>query len=123
MAKKSAASAHTKQKHTEYDLRLTVGGDKLIHNGDTATQCTSLTTSKLLINSTISIQGAQFGCLDIKNMYYGTPMKEFEYMKIKFSGIPPDVATHYKFQNIVITDRYVYIEIQKGIPGLKQAVK
>ena len=50
-------------------------------------------------------------------------MKEFEYMKIKFSEIPPDVATHYKLQNLVHTDGYVYIEIQKGMPGLKQAGK
>ena len=44
-------------------------------------------------------------------------------MKIQFSEIPPDVAAHYKLENLVHTDGYVYIEIQKGMPGLKQAGK
>ena len=74
---------------------LTAGGDKLTYAGDTATQCTSLTTAKKILNSTISTPGARFGCIDIKNMYYGTPMNNFKYMKIKQSEIPPDIIAHY----------------------------
>lgn len=109
------------QKSEAHRVQLTVGGNRLTYNGDTATQCASLTTTKLLINNTISTPGARFDCLDIKNMYYGTPMREFEYMKIRFSKIPADVTTHYRLKEIVHTNGYVYIEIQKGMPVLKQA--
>ena len=56
-------------------VRLTVGRDKLPYSGITTTKCASLTTAKLLVNSTISTPGARFGCIDIKNMYYGTQCK------------------------------------------------
>ena len=106
-----------------YRTRLTVGGDKLIYHGDTATQCASLTTAKLILNSTISTPGARFGCIDIKNMYYGTPMSDFEYMKIKYDEIPQEVITEYNLDKIVGPDGYIYLEIRKGMPGLKQAGK
>ena len=44
-------------------------------------------------------------------------------MKTNFLEIPPDVAAHYNLENLVYTDRYVYIEIRKGMPDLKQAEK
>ena len=44
-------------------------------------------------------------------------------MKILYSKIPDDVIEHYKLHHLVHTDGYVYIEIQKGMPGLKQAGK
>ena len=109
-------------KEEVYRVRLTVGGDKLPYSGITTTQCASLTTAKLLMNSTISTPGARFGCIDIKNMYYGTPMDTYEYMKIKYDEIPPDVVAHYRL-NEIVHNGYVYMEIQKGMPGLKQAGK
>ena len=118
--KECSIRPHKQETHC---VRLTVGGDKLPYTGDTATQCASLTTAKILINSTISTPGARFGCLDIKNMYYGTPMTEYEYMKILYSEIPNDVIKHYNLHHLVHKDGYVYIEIQKGMPGLKQAGK
>ena len=66
-------------------VRLTVGGDKLDYAGDTKTQCASLTTVKILLNSTISTPGARFATIDMKEFYYGTPMSEYEYMKIQYS--------------------------------------
>ena len=44
-------------------------------------------------------------------------------MKIKLSEIPPDVAAHYNLENLVHTKEYVYVEIRKGMPGLKQDEK
>ena len=108
-------------KAEKYRVRLTVGGDKLTYHGLTATQCASLITTKILLNSTVSTPDARWGSLDIKNFYYGTPMIEYEYMKIKLSEIPQDVTEHYKLNEIVHSDGYVYIEIRKGMPGLKQA--
>ena len=102
-------------------VQLTVGGDKLPCEGIIATHCASLTTAKLLMNSTISTQGVKFSCVDIKNMYYGTPMTAYEYMKIKLSEIPQDIMKHYNLDKFFHTKGYVYLEIRKGMPGLKQA--
>jgi hypothetical protein len=41
-------------------VRVTVGGDKLDFPGLTATQCASLTTTKCLLNSTVSTPNAKF---------------------------------------------------------------
>jgi hypothetical protein len=39
-----------------------------------------LLTIKLLINSTISTQGAKFMTMDIKDFYLITPMARYKYM-------------------------------------------
>ena len=47
-------------------IRITVGGDRLNVPGATTTHCAGLTTTKCLLNSTISTPGARFMTLDIK---------------------------------------------------------
>ena len=49
-----------------------MGGDRLDFPGATTTHCAILTTTKCLLNSTISTPGAQFMTLDIKDFYYVT---------------------------------------------------
>ncbi len=39
-----------------------------------------LTTAKLVMNSTISMKGARYMGLDIKNFYLNTPLEHYEYM-------------------------------------------
>ena len=103
-------------------VRVTVGGDKLPFPGNTTTQCASLTTTKCLINSSLSTCNAKFVTLDIKNFYYNTPMDRFEYMKLPLSLIPEEVILQYNLRNIA-SSGMVYMEIRKGMPGLKQAGK
>jgi hypothetical protein len=50
-------------------VRNCAGGDRLDFPGPTATQTASLTTTKLLLNSTISTPNARFSAFDIKNFY------------------------------------------------------
>ena len=50
-------------------------------------------------------------------------MKEYGYTKVKLAEIPQDIIHHYKLNSIVHTGGYVYMEIRKGMPGLKQAGK
>ena len=57
-------------------------------------------------------------CIDINNFYLGTPMKVFEYMKIKYDTIPQEIKDKYNLQELE-HDGYVYIEVQKGMYGLK----
>ena len=48
--------------------RVTVGGYRLDFPGTATTHCARLTTTKFLLNSTISTSGAYFMTLDIKDL-------------------------------------------------------
>jgi hypothetical protein len=76
---------HKKEKER---VRLTVGGDRLDYSGDVATSTASITTLKILINSTLSTEEAAMMMMDIKNYYLGTPLLRFEYMKMLLSRFP-----------------------------------
>jgi hypothetical protein len=69
---------HKKEKER---VRMTVGGDRLNYYGDVATSTSDITTLKILINSTLSTEGAAMMMMDIKNYYLGTPLPRFEYIK------------------------------------------
>ena len=56
---------------------ITVGGDKLSYNSPTATQCASLITTKILLNSVVFTILALFMCANIYDFYYNTPMVDF----------------------------------------------
>ena len=59
---------------------------------------------------------------DIANFYYGTPLDRFEYLRVQLSLIPDEIIAQYKLRSIA-RDGWVYMEVRKGIPGLKQAGK
>jgi hypothetical protein len=102
-------------------VRLTVGGNLIQYLGDASTRAAYLTTSKCLWNSTISTDGARYMCLDdVKNLYLGTPMDTFEYMRIPTKLIPHEIIEQYNLLPLV-SDGHVYIEVQKGMYGLPQA--
>jgi hypothetical protein len=101
-------------------VRLTVGGDKLDYSGDVATSTADITTFKILINSTLSNDDAAMMMMDIKNYYVGTPLPRFEYMKMLLSRFPEEIVQKYNL-NALAVDGWVYIEIRKGMYGLKQA--
>jgi hypothetical protein len=108
---------HKKEKER---VRLTVGGDRLDYSGDVATSTADITTFKILINSTLSTKDAAMTMMDIKNYYLGTPLPRFEYMKMPLSRFPEEIVQKYNL-NALAVDCWVYVEIQKGIYGLKQA--
>jgi hypothetical protein len=101
-------------------VRLTVGSDGLDYTGDMATSTEDITTFKILINSTLSIEDAEMMMMGIKNCYLGTPLSRYEYMRLPLSIIPDDNIAKYNFQAISVAG-WVYIEILKGMYGLKQA--
>jgi hypothetical protein len=101
-------------------VRLTVGGDRLDYSGDVATSTADITAFKILINSTLSTKDAAMMMMDIKNYYLGTPMPGFEYMKMLLSRFPEKTIQKYNL-NALAVDGWVYIEIRKGMYGLKQA--
>jgi hypothetical protein len=98
-----------------------VGGDRLDYSGDVATSTADITTFKILINITLSTEDAAMMMMDINNYYLGTPLPRFEYMKILLSRFPEEIIQKYNL-NALAFDGWVYIEIRKGMYGLKQAV-
>jgi hypothetical protein len=108
---------HKKEKER---VQLTVGGDILDYSGDVATSKANITTFKILINSTLCTKDAAMMMMDIKNYYLGTPLPQFEYMKMLLSRFPEEIIQKYNLNDLAI-DGWVYIEIQKGVYGLKQA--
>jgi hypothetical protein len=108
---------HKKEKER---VRLTVGGDRLNYSGDVTTSTADITTFKILINSTLSTEETAMMMMDIKNYYLGTPLPRFEYMKMLISRFPEEIIQKYNLNSLAV-DGWVYIEIRKGMYGLKQA--
>ena len=103
-------------------VRVTVGGNHLDLPGAAITHCASLTTTKCLLNSTIFTTNARFMTLDIKEFYYGTAMARYKYMKLALACIPDKIVDQYDLRSRS-SDGWVYVEICKGMPGLKQSVR
>jgi hypothetical protein len=99
---------------------LTVGGDRIDYSGNVATSTADITTFKILIKSTLSTEDAAMMMMDIKKHYLGTPLPRFEYMKMLLSRFPEEIVQKYNL-NALAVDGWVYIEIRKGMYGLKQA--
>jgi hypothetical protein len=99
---------------------LTVGGDKLDYSGDVTTSTADITTFKILINITLSTKYDAMMMMDIKNHYLAPPLSRFEYTKMLLSRFPEEIIQKYKL-NALTVDGWVYIEIRKGMYGLKQA--
>jgi hypothetical protein len=108
---------HKKEKER---VRLTIGGDRLEYSGDVATSTADITTFKILINSTHSTDDAAMMMMGIKNYYIGTLLPRFEYMKVMLSRFPEEIVQKYNL-NALAVDSWVYIEIRKGMYGLKQS--
>jgi hypothetical protein len=50
-----------------------------------------------------------------------TPMKRYEYMRLKITDIPEEVIQHYNLNEKLMDDGYIYCKIRKGMYGLPQA--
>ena len=102
-------------------VSVTVGGDIIEYPGATTTNCASLFTMKCLLNSTISTPDARFMTLNIKYFYYGTPMSRYEYMKLALDFFPDKIIEQYNLRRVVCPNGWIYMDIRKGMPGLKQS--
>jgi hypothetical protein len=108
------------QKTEPERTRLTVGGNLIDYPGDVATSTADITTAKLVWNSVISTDNAQFMGMDIKNFYLNTPMDHPEYMRIHLRHIPDEIVEEYGLLELA-HEGFVYVEINKGMYGLPQA--
>ena len=85
-----------------------VVGYKLDFPGIITTNCASLTTTKCLLNSVVSIPDARFLTLDIKNFYYNTPMSRYKYMKIDLDIVPDEIIRQYNLRTLA-SNGWVYM--------------
>ncbi len=90
---------------------MVAGGYRVHYPGNAGTPTADLLTVKLLINSIMSTPGAKFFMMDIKDFYLNTPMKRFEYMRLKLSDMPDDVIEQYQLQKLTTPDGFVYCKI------------
>ena len=67
---------------------MVVGGNKVHFPGDTGTPTAEMLLVKIMLNSVVSMPGARFMSINIKNFYLATPMKRYEYIKLKLNTLP-----------------------------------
>ena len=60
-------------------------------------------------------------CTYIYDFYYNTFMVYFEYMKLPLIMLPQEIVQQCNLKYLVAPDGYVYMEIRKGITGVKQS--
>jgi hypothetical protein len=70
-----------------------------------------MTLVKVLLNSIISTENTQCIILDVKDFCLNTPMKRFEYMRLKLNNIPEEIIIEYKLCEIATEDGYVHYKI------------
>jgi hypothetical protein len=107
-----------------YRVRMTIGGDRLEAFQDVRSPAVGIVDTKLHLNSTISDadEGARYATCDIKDFFLGSTMKIFQYMKIQKRYLPQEVIDEYELTNDDYDSQgYAYLEIQKGMYGLKEA--
>ena len=98
-----------------------MGGDKVNYDEDCATPTADIMLVKILWNSTISTDSAHFMTCDVKNFYLNVPLDHPEYVRIKIDNVPQEIIDGYELRSMVSSDGYVYLEVNKGIYGLKKS--
>ena len=69
-------------------VRITVVGGNIELDYNVGTATADLSTSKILINSTLSTPGAKLCSFDLFNMYLNTDLTTNEYLLIHINRIP-----------------------------------
>ena len=77
-----------------------------------------MTTTKCLINSTVSTPLVKFMNLDIINLYYNTLTELYKYMKMSLDMIREEIIAQYQLRYLA-SDGWVFMKIRKDMPGLK----
>jgi hypothetical protein len=107
-----------------YRIRMTVGGDKLDAFQDVHSPAVGITDTKLHINSTISDSkhGTRYCTGNLKDFFLVSDMKVFQYMRVHRKYVTQEILDEYGLKDEYYDSRgYVYLEIHKGMYGLKEA--
>lgn len=118
---RAVSASYRPGKANPYRVRWTVGGDQIdYYPFDVSTKNADLTAAKLLFNSVLSTPNAKFLTADLKDLYLGTPMSRYEYMRIPVWMLPEDIIEQYNLTPLIVNG-FVYVEIRRGMYGLPQA--
>jgi hypothetical protein len=98
-----------------------MGGNLVNYPDDCGTPTADIITVKLLLNSIISTENANFMTINLKDFYLMTPMSRYEYFRMKLDLFPDNIIEEYKLQDIVDSNCFVFCEVQRGMYGLPQA--
>ena len=84
-------AAYRPSKQDPYRIRWTVGGNRILYDGDKYTPNAELTTVKLLLNSVISTTNNRFMTIDLKDFYLNTPLTKYEYTWVQEDMIADEI--------------------------------
>ena len=87
---------------------LTIGGNLINYPGDVSTPTADTTTTKIVINSTISTPKSKYLVGDVKIFSLGTTMTCYEYLRLSITIIPQETIDQYNLLPLV-RNGYVYI--------------
>ena len=73
-----------------------------------------------MINSVVSTDGAKFMTINISDFYLNTPLKRFEYVKLKMTHVPDKIKAKYYLHNKAIDGQCISRSIQQFIVYLNQ---
>ena len=108
------------QKSDPHRIRITPRGNLVNYPGELSTHTADLTTSKLMWNSVLSTESANYMCLDIKNFYLSVPLDKFKYMKMPLVLFPEWNKIQYDLNKYALNG-LVYLEMRHAVWGLPQA--
>lgn len=91
-------------------VRWTAGGNRTVHLGDKSTKTAD--TFKLLANSVISTDKAQFMSIDIKNFHLNTPLLTHEHVEMPIKNLPADIVESCNLEEI-FCGNFIHVKICK----------
>ena len=59
--------------------------------------------------------------MDLKDFFLATPMARSEYMRIHSKYFPTEIKALYMIDSLIDSDGYVYVDINKGMYGIKKS--
>jgi hypothetical protein len=109
------------EKKDPYRTCITMGGNLVNYPDDCGTPTADIITIKILLNSIISTDNAQFMMINLKDVFLMMPMMRYEYFCIKLDLFPDNIIKEYKLRAIVDSNGNVFCEVWRGMYGLPQA--
>ena len=109
------------EKEEKERTRLAVGGNLLDFTGNINAPTASVTTEKCVFNSVVSNPGARCLLADIKHFYLNNILPDPEFIRILLKIIPQEIIDSYDLNALVYNQGWIYMRIEKGMYGMKQA--
>jgi hypothetical protein len=76
--------------------------------------------TKAILNIICPTECALYMNMDIKNYYLGTPLGQYEFVRIPVSMVPDEIMEEYNLYEMA-HNGYLYVELRTGMYGLPQA--